>query len=571
MWSIGERSGNLQLRVCVSKPSILIAAVLLACVSSVLAHPKWCEPGEACWPSEADFAALYAQLGPSEPRKLFWTGPPMAAPAPVPVGSPDDQPLYGFGVEGLAALYVVSNDKSPCFTKPGEARPACFAATRNNPLEGWRPLVTVFATEEQHVVTALQFARKHSLCVAVAGTGHDFINRHSCPGGVFIRTTLLKGVTVSDDGTTITAGAGSTFEEVQKTASEHGLFVAAGWARTVGIVGWSLGGGHGPFANAVGLGTDNIVSARVVTANGEVVTASEEENADLLWALRGGGGSAFGILTSITIRAHRNPNGGFIIGRITWSSSMCDGGAAKFQQLMQGIMEVTGKMSERWSALFATAGQRVSNVTDPQLCGGNWTLYAQSAFLGSVEEAQPELNKWTQILPGALVSASVQNASTWFELMEVYPLETITPVAWALWGVPSVLIDAPTALNGRFTDAVEGAVLQGCIWNSSSGFTPCQAVQVYVDVGGLATSPPRANTSTSEAFKTAFAHVVHPLTSSGWIAPLGSGAYFSESRFDMPEDQWAKTYWGSNYPALQSVKRSYDPDSVFWCHHCVEA
>merc|ERR1719219_849229 len=76
----------------------------------------------------------------------------------------------------------------------GESRPACFAATRNNPFPDSRPGFVVWALSTEHVQKALKFAVKHNLCVAVAGTGHDFMGRHSCKNGIFIRTTMLKGM-----------------------------------------------------------------------------------------------------------------------------------------------------------------------------------------------------------------------------------------------------------------------------------------------------------------------------------------------------------------------------------------
>ena len=97
-------------------------------------------------------------------------------------------------------------------------RPECFAATRNWPLHGWDPAFTVFATTAEHVQLAVRFAATHNLCVAVAGTGHDFMNRHSCDNGVFIRTTLLKEQVWNLDDPrwpdgSVRLGAGTTFRE----------------------------------------------------------------------------------------------------------------------------------------------------------------------------------------------------------------------------------------------------------------------------------------------------------------------------------------------------------------------
>jgi ribonuclease T2 len=165
----------------------------------------------------------------------------------------------------------------------------------------------------------VKFARYHNLCICVAGTGHDFLNRHTCNNGVFIRTSLMKNVEwdLTDskgfgnpDGN-VKFGPGLVFSEVHKSAADNGRFVSSGWATTVGIVGWSIGGGHGPFATGKGLGVDNILEVDVVLNNGSLITANAKQNSDLWWAIRGGGGSNWGVITAITVRAFKIPTGGF--------------------------------------------------------------------------------------------------------------------------------------------------------------------------------------------------------------------------------------------------------------------
>lgn len=116
----------------------------------------------------------------------------------------------------------------------------------------------------------------------VAGTGHDFMNRHSCKNGVFIRTALLKDKIwdLTDakgfghpEGN-VKLGAGNVWMEVHKSAADNNRMVASGWALTVGVVGWSIGGGHGPVSAAKGLGVDNILEVDIVTADGSLITAN---------------------------------------------------------------------------------------------------------------------------------------------------------------------------------------------------------------------------------------------------------------------------------------------------------
>ena len=107
-------------------------------------------------------------------------------------------------------------------------------------------------------------------------------------------------------------GAGLVWSIAHKSASEHDRFVVSGWGSTVGVIGWSIGGGRGPLTPGYGFGVDNMLEVDVILPNGTKVTANAKNaHSDLFWALRGGGGSTWGIITAITVKAHKIPKGGF--------------------------------------------------------------------------------------------------------------------------------------------------------------------------------------------------------------------------------------------------------------------
>jgi len=124
----------------------------------------------------------------------------------------------------------------------------------------------------------------------------------------------------------IKLGAGIVFSEAHQKAASVNRFIVSGWAITVGVIGWSIGGGHGPFAPGKGVGVDNILEATLVTADGEIVTVNSTSNSDLYWAIRGGGGSTWGLFTSITYRMHKIPEGGFTFATAAWQGNMCENG-----------------------------------------------------------------------------------------------------------------------------------------------------------------------------------------------------------------------------------------------------
>lgn len=179
-----------------------------------------------------------------------------------------------------------------------------MASLRNTPQSlTVNPAFIVWPTTIEHAQQCIKFALKHNLYIMVAGTGHYYIGRHSCEDGIFIRTSLFKEMEMDLNDTkgynhsegNIKLGAGIVFSEAHKLTASVNRFIVSGWATTVGVIGWSISGGHGPFAPGKGSGVDNILEATLVTANGEILTVNSTSNSDLYWAIRGGGGSAWGL------------------------------------------------------------------------------------------------------------------------------------------------------------------------------------------------------------------------------------------------------------------------------------
>ena len=165
------------------------------------------------------------------------------------------------------------------------------------------PDVVVGATSVQDVVEAVRYAREHGLHVAALATGHGGPPVRS---GVLVGTRRLAGVEVDEATGVATIGAGARWGDVVAAAAPSGLAPIAGSSATVGVVGFLLGGGLGPFARSHGFSSDHLVSVTVVTGAGDVVEASEDEHPDLFWALRGGKWG-LGIVTGLRLRLARMP------------------------------------------------------------------------------------------------------------------------------------------------------------------------------------------------------------------------------------------------------------------------
>ena len=156
------------------------------------------------------------------------------------------------------------------------------------------------------IAPSLAFARKHGLLVAVRGGGHNVAGHGTVDGGLVIDLSACRDVVIDVHEQTVTVGAGATLHDLDAACSRYGLAVPVGVVSATGIAGLTLGGGFGWLTRAHGLTIDNLLAAELITANGQSVHASHNENPELLWALKGGGGN-FGIVTSFTFQAHPLP------------------------------------------------------------------------------------------------------------------------------------------------------------------------------------------------------------------------------------------------------------------------
>jgi FAD/FMN-containing dehydrogenase len=167
-----------------------------------------------------------------------------------------------------------------------------------------RPALIARCAGPADVIATVRFAREHGLLLAVKGGGHNITGNAVCDGGLMLDLSPMKSVRVDPTRLTARAEAGLTWGEYNRETQAFGLASTGGVVSTTGIAGLTLGGGLGWLHGKHGLAIDNLLSVDLVTADGRLLTASAEENADLFWGLRGGGGN-FGVVTSFEYRLHR--------------------------------------------------------------------------------------------------------------------------------------------------------------------------------------------------------------------------------------------------------------------------
>ena len=166
-----------------------------------------------------------------------------------------------------------------------------------------RPGLIVECGAEDDVAHAVRFAGDHGVLLSVYGAGHNLAGNAVSDGGVMISFRNMNGVQVDHAARTARVQPGATLGDLDAATQAHGLAVPTGINSTTGIAGLTLGGGFGWLSRKHGMSIDNLISARVVTADGNLVVASDSENSDLFWAIRGGGGN-FGVVTSFEFHAH---------------------------------------------------------------------------------------------------------------------------------------------------------------------------------------------------------------------------------------------------------------------------
>ncbi|MEV1043908.1 FAD-binding oxidoreductase [Streptomyces sp. NPDC049916] len=247
----------------------------------------------------------------------------------APAGPPGTARKAG---DALAAALVARLGEGRVF-RPGE-RPHTEASTLWNGSVTARPDLVVRPRTEAEVASAVLAAREHGVPLSVRGGGHDWAGRALRDGGLTIDLGGLRAVRV--EGEEITADGGSLAGDVVAAAAPHRRNVATGTAGVVGMAGLTLGGGYGPLLGTAGLAADNLLGARVVLADGR--TVSTDDDPELLWALRGGGGN-FGVVTSLRIRSHpdRGLTGGMVLFPWEQARQVLDGWAERAAGAPDGL------------------------------------------------------------------------------------------------------------------------------------------------------------------------------------------------------------------------------------------
>jgi FAD/FMN-containing dehydrogenase len=407
------------------------------------------------------------------------------------------------------------------------------------------PAAVAYCTDEADVSAATQFARDRGLRIAVRCGGHNGAGLGSVDDGLIIDLSSMNKVTVDPAARMVRVQGGARWRDVDAATHEHGLAVPAGIISTTGVGGLTLGGGVGHLSRGCGLTIDNLVTARVVLADGSIVDADAERESDLFWAIRGGGGN-FGVVTSFSFRAH--PVSIVQAGPVLYD--LAD--AADVLRWYRDFLPAQpGPLTGFFAFLSIPPGPPFPEELHlRKVCGVVWCYAGEDdspalrearsfgkplldgiapvplpAWNSAFDAVYPAGDQWywrgefVKEIPDAAVEKHVEFGEampTWKSTMHLYPID----------GAPSRIGSDETAWAYR--DAVWAQVIAG------------------VD-------PDPANADALRSWATAYSDAIRPHT-------LGTGYV----NFQMQQEgERVKAMYGKNYDRLAGIKAHYDADNAF--------
>ncbi|OAK99866.1 isoamyl alcohol oxidase [Phaeosphaeriaceae sp. SRC1lsM3a] len=557
-------------------------------IVTVTGAPSYnCIPGKKCWPNQQQWQQLNLTLG----GQLHQT---------IPLGAPCYRNSTYFEEDDCSSVQAVYNSSLDRVSNYGQTFwqnwESCGSSgcslLSSDPTEELFPTCSlgtlapyyVDVRDASHISAALQFSKQHNIRTSIKNTGHDFAGRSVGPNTLAIWTHNLSNMSFHRNFTAWRCpaanghnvgelGAGVVAVDAYRYFSNYGMDITGGYEESVGLAGgFAQGGGVGDFTARYGLMVDNAIEFEVVTADGQVRVINECNDPDLFWAMRGGGGGTFAVLTKLRVQLYPSlpihtyrlvvniSNSDALRALLTlhaenqiiWSDALITGGTDYYvDKASFGIVHPNHdngtKLKETTKAFHDTVNdlQGITVIQNNYTTFANYTAYTSFSIADAraTEPAGISSLLSSRLMPRHLFVSSSSIASLVDAV--VYGIET----AYNLISTSGVQVVFETPLSNPDIDRKTSAhpAWRDALWH----------------VINVAEWEKPLDPATLKKVSTGFLDLLEPAKA---LTP-GGGAYMNEASYE--ELEWQQVFFGDNYARLLKVKNQYDPDHVFDCWKCV--
>jgi hypothetical protein len=399
------------------------------------------------------------------------------------------------------------------------------------------------------VQAAVRWAAAHHVSVRARSGGHSYAGYSTLTGGAVLDLRNLRAISFNRHTKTATVGAGAQLIDLYAALAPHGVTVPAGSCPSVGVAGVTLGGGMGLAARAFGMTADNLLAAELVTADGSVRHIDKHTDPDLFWALRGGGGGNFGIVTRFYFRTHPVPRtASWFIVNWPWSSA--------------------SEAIDAWQHWAPHTRDQLTSVLHLQVGSGHPNVLAAGQFLGPASSLPGLLGPLLSV-PGASLSSGDKDYLSlqlfWANCGHVFGCHTVgtrpdgTLSRQSFQGKSDYVTRAlPAAGRQAMIQAIEARQLQG-----GSGALLCDSYG-----GAINRVAPGATAFVHRRTLFSIQYFAQD-PGSGWVAsahssmrPYVSGQAY-QNYIDPGLRSWQRAYYGANYARLETIRQRVDPHHFF--------
>ena len=485
-------------------------------------------------------------------------------------------------------------------------------------VDGWtfKPSVyAVAARQTSHVVAAVNFARENNLRLVIKGGGHSYLGTSNAPDSLLIWTRHLDQIVLQEDFVcqgcsqdapqpAVTVGAGAIWMHTYNAVTtKGGRYVQGGGCGTVGVAGLVQGGGFGSFSKRYGTAAASLLEAEIVTADGMVRIANASQHPDLFWALKGGGGGTFGVVTRVTLRTHPLPD--FFGGVFASVQATND---AAFRKLIGRFLEfyASGLHNAHWGEIVNLRRRNLFEInmsfqglaqTEAEAVWQpffDWLMSSPSDYVITSEPkviAIPARHVWDpDFLRAHFPQAILSDDRVGATADNIFWSGNLAEAGHVLYGFQSIWLPASllTSEKGEmlantlftasrqhplelhFQKGLSGASDDVIAAAADTATNPnmLRAFVLVIVAGegqpaypGLAGHEPDLGSARHEA-----AQIDRAMAELRAVAPV-AGSYVAESNYFEPD--WQTSYWGPNYQRLLTIKQKYDPQGLFFVRHGV--